>query len=344
MKPELPTLTELRAALPSRCLEPSTGRSLAYFAWDLTAFCALAALAWQLGWSAWLPLVWFAQGTLLWALFVIGHDCGHGSFSRRPWLNDAVGHVAHTLALVPYHAWQHSHRVHHRFAGHLERDEGWFPYRASELAAFPAWLRFLRFRAGLILFPLYLVRGTPGRPGNHFAPASALLAGADRARLRRSYALCAAFAALLALGVLALGPGWLLRVYGGAYCGFAVWISLVTWLHHSDPDAPWYRGEAWSPLRGAFSTLDRRYGPFDAIHHRAGWHTAHHLFPGVPHYRLVEATAALEPLLARVRRPQSRPLRDALARAARCQVVSDEGDVVFARPYASGAESRPATR
>lgn len=53
------------------------------------------------------------QGTLFWALFVIGHDCGHGSFSRHRWLNHLVGHLSHTPILVSFHGWRISHRTHH---------------------------------------------------------------------------------------------------------------------------------------------------------------------------------------------------------------------------------------
>lgn len=49
------------------------------------------------------PIYWFAQGTMFWALFVIGHDCGHQSFSNNKALNDFVGHLTHSSILVPYH-------------------------------------------------------------------------------------------------------------------------------------------------------------------------------------------------------------------------------------------------
>ncbi len=335
---ELPSLAALRAALPRRCFEPNTRRSLAYLAWDLAWLALFTGVALRIGWSAWLALVWFAQGTLLWALFVIGHDCGHGAFSRHRWLNDAVGHLAHTLCLVPYHAWRRSHRTHHRFAGDLARDEGWFPYTEAEARAFPWWLRWLRFRAFLLVFPFYLARGTPRRSGNHFDANGALFAPAERAAVRRSVACVAGFAAALLAAAAWLGPGSIVRATLVPYLVFVAWIDLVTFLHHTHPQTPWFRVATRSPVASALAAVDRRYGGFDWIHHRAGWHTAHHLFPGIPHYRLPEATRALTPLLGAQRRDPNEPIWRALARAARCQVVPAEGDVVFAGPLASRAE------
>ena len=66
---------------------------------------------------------WFAQGTMFWALFVVGHDCGHQSFSNNKALNDFVGNIVHSSICVPYHGWRISHRTHH--ANHGARARRW---------------------------------------------------------------------------------------------------------------------------------------------------------------------------------------------------------------------------
>ncbi len=56
-------------------------------------------------------------------LGVLGHECGHGSFSNNNLLNDLLGYTLHTMLLVPYFSWQHSHAVHHAKTNHLTEGE-----------------------------------------------------------------------------------------------------------------------------------------------------------------------------------------------------------------------------
>jgi omega-3 fatty acid desaturase (delta-15 desaturase) len=343
-----PTLRALRDALPERCLRPNAARAFLHLGVDLAAVAGLYAVLAQL--EAWwaLPPVWFALGTFWWALFLVGHDCGHHAFSARRRTNVLVGHLLHTPLLVPFHAWQISHRRHHAFTGHVERDEAWFPLSDAELAALPRLTRALRLHAPILLLPFYLLRNSPARAGSHFDASGPLFRDAERARVRRSVRCCAAFAAgLLAAGAL-LGPGFVVKFWLGPYLFFAGWLGLVTFLNHTHPELDWYRGGAWTPVRGALTTMDRSFGLFERIHHDVGSHTAHHLFPRIPHYRLREASAALRPLLGeRMRRDETPFWRAYPAVLRRCQAVPAEGDVVRARPWSgavvtSAASYRPA--
>jgi omega-6 fatty acid desaturase (delta-12 desaturase) len=54
-------------------------------------------------------------------LFMIQHDCGHGSFFRRRRANDWLGRMLGVLTLTPYGYWRRTHAVHHATSGHLGR-------------------------------------------------------------------------------------------------------------------------------------------------------------------------------------------------------------------------------
>ena len=100
------TLADIKAAIPAKCFEKNAAKSMAYLAWDVAVVVGLAAAALAVNtWWAW-PLYWIAQGTMFWALFVVGHDCGHQSFSNNKALNDLVGNITHSSILVPYHGWR----------------------------------------------------------------------------------------------------------------------------------------------------------------------------------------------------------------------------------------------
>ncbi|KAB8107002.1 hypothetical protein EE612_041557 [Oryza sativa] len=138
-------LADIRAAIPKHCWVKDPWRSMGYVLRDVVVVFALAAAAARLhSCLAW-PLYWAAQGTMFWALFVLGHDCGHGSFSNNSRLNSVMGHILHSSILVPYHGWRISHRTHHQNHGHVDKDESWHPlperlYRSLDRAT-----RMLRF-------------------------------------------------------------------------------------------------------------------------------------------------------------------------------------------------------
>ena len=77
------TIQDVRAAIPKYCFEPSTWKSLAYFGRDVVIVAGLYAIAYKL--DSWLfyPVFWFMQATMFWALFVIGHDYDHASYSQH---------------------------------------------------------------------------------------------------------------------------------------------------------------------------------------------------------------------------------------------------------------------
>lgn len=69
-----------------------------------------------------LPVYAPLTGTVMWMNFVVGHDCGHGSFSKNNLLNAVVGHITHSPLLVPFWPWAYSHKQHHRFHNHETKD------------------------------------------------------------------------------------------------------------------------------------------------------------------------------------------------------------------------------
>jgi omega-6 fatty acid desaturase (delta-12 desaturase) len=54
-------------------------------------------------------------------LFIIQHDCGHGSFFLSQAANNTLGSILGVVTLTPYAYWQRTHAIHHATAGDLER-------------------------------------------------------------------------------------------------------------------------------------------------------------------------------------------------------------------------------
>ncbi|WP_210416364.1 fatty acid desaturase [Leptospira idonii] len=324
------SVNELRKHIPAKAFEPSIPLSLFYFFWDVLILSIIYFLAFQVNEIWFLPIFWFSAGTMMWALFVVGHDCGHGSFSKLTWLNFLIGHLAHTPILVPFHGWKVSHRTHHNNTGNIEKDESWHPLTESQFQEADPLTKMARFKLFLIVFPLYLFVRSTGRDGSHFHPKSPLFPQGERKN-----AVVSTFSILLMAGFL----GWVTWNYGfvffltyffAPYTVFVIWLSLVTYLHHTDVDIPWYRGKDWNYVDGALSTVDRSYGIFEPIHHNIGTHVVHHLFPTIPHYRLKLAKQGLKSYLGEEYRDSKESILSVFLRSSKeCIVVPDDGGKVF---------------
>lgn len=73
-KPPPFRIAEIRAAIPKDCWIRNPWRSLSYVLRDVVVVSALMAAAVFFNTCFFWPLYWVAQGTMFWAIFVIGHD------------------------------------------------------------------------------------------------------------------------------------------------------------------------------------------------------------------------------------------------------------------------------
>ncbi|KAL4282438.1 hypothetical protein GQ457_16G009570 [Hibiscus cannabinus] len=336
-------IADIRAAIPKHCWVKNPWRSMSYVFRDVVVvFALLAAAAYFDSWFLW-PVYWAAQGTMFWALFVLGHDwysSGHGSFSDDPVLNNVVGHILHSAILVPYHGWRISHKTHHQNHGNVEKDESWVPMPEKLYKTLGIRTKLLRFTIPFPLFayPMYLWYRSPGKTGSHFNPNSSLFSPQDREHVMTSQACWIAMVVFLVYSSFVFGSAMTFKLYGVPYLIFVVWLDVVTYLHHHgyEQKLPWYRGKEWSYLRGGLTTVDRDYGVFNNIQHDIGTHVIHHLFPQIPHYHLVEATKAAKPVIGKYYREplKSGPIPTHLIKILVSSLkedhyVSNNGDIVF---------------
>jgi len=72
--------------------------------------------------SYWLVLVLAipAAGFLV-RVFIVFHDCAHGSFLRSKRANATLGAVLGVILFTPFSWWRHKHAIHHATTGDLDR-------------------------------------------------------------------------------------------------------------------------------------------------------------------------------------------------------------------------------
>jgi len=122
------TAIETRMALRAAVApfeRPSVGRAC----WQLFSsigflIAALGLMYWSLEFSYWLTLALaLPAGAFLVRVFIVQHDCGHGSFFGSRRANNIVGTICSVLTLAPYQNWRRQHAQHHANWNNLDRRE-----------------------------------------------------------------------------------------------------------------------------------------------------------------------------------------------------------------------------
>jgi len=95
----------------------------------LTTLLPLSALWWAAAWSAGVSY-WLTAGVtalmslFLLRVFVLMHDCGHGSLFRAARLNRAFGFVFGVISGMPQYVWSKHHAYHHATNGNWAKYRG----------------------------------------------------------------------------------------------------------------------------------------------------------------------------------------------------------------------------
>jgi len=231
-----------------------------------------------------LPLMFLAAGFLI-RIFIIFHDCGHGSFFRSKKLNFYIGSACGMLAFTPYHKWTDSHRAHHQTVGNLDKrglGDVWTLTVDEYLALSP----FKRFSYRFFRHPLVLL-GIGGLAtfiiGNRITnkrmnKKQRLNVYATNLILFTAAVIVSWFIGWQAFLIIQI-PVMIIASVGGIY---------LFYLQHQYDEVYWCRNEDWDYQKMALhgSSFFKLPGILRWFTGNIGFHHIHHLGPTIPNYNL----------------------------------------------------------
>jgi len=269
--------------------QPDPKRSV----WQLASTAVFFVTGWVLMYyslrvSYWLTLA-LAMPTafMLVRLFIVQHDCGHGSFFKSSTIADIVGTILGVFTLTPYHYWKRTHAIHHATSGNLDH-RGFGDINTLTVAEYQqlsAWgkFRYRLYRNPVVLFgigPVYLFLIEHRLPT--IAPRT--WTRERRSILINNVGLAATVVAMLAL----VGPKALLAVHVPILivsCTAGVWLFYI---QHQFDETYWERDGRWQYETAALAGCSYYRLPrvLQWATGNIGIHHVHHLHAGIPNYFL----------------------------------------------------------
>lgn len=222
-------------------------------------------------------------------LFLIQHDCGHGSLFKRRATNDWIGRVLGVFTLAPYDYWRRTHAIHHATSGNLdERGIGDIDtLTVKEYLALPWWkqLGYRVYRNPLIMFgigPIYVFALQFRLPIRLLNEGWWPWASAMSTNL--------GIVAVAGLMMWLVGAGDFLAVHVPITLiatSFGVWLFFV---QHQFEETSWEGEGEWNVHDAALhgSSFYDLPGVLRWLTANIGMHHVHHLCSRIPFYRLPE--------------------------------------------------------
>jgi omega-6 fatty acid desaturase (delta-12 desaturase) len=238
-----------------------------------------------------LALAVVAAGILV-RVFILFHDCCHGSFFASRRANTILGYVAGILTFTPFEDWRRVHNRHHATAGDLDRrgvGDIWTMTTEEYLAA-PLRKRFayrfyrnpfILLGPGSVLLFLFL----------HRFP----IKGAGiRERRSVSYTnLAILLIAGTATWTIGLPAYILIQLPIIAMAGsIGLWLFYI---QHQFENVYWVRHDSWDPMRVALegSSYFKLPKILQWFTGNIGLHHIHHVRPSIPNYNLQQCQDAV---------------------------------------------------
>ena len=269
--------------------KPSVGKSI----WQIVTTFIPYFILWYLMYRSlevgyWLTLLLAIPAALFVVrLFVLQHDCGHGSFFKSHKANDWTGMVCSLFTFVPYHYWRRTHSLHHSAAGDLEH-RGIGDFYTMTVKEYNEKSKWDRFKYRLYRHPLTMFVIGPTIVfllGYRFD----FLGRKDWTKERKGL-LWTNIALLAVVVLMSLAVGFKAYVLVQLpiifiATGIGSWFFFV---QHNYEDAYWAQGEEWdyttAALKGSsYYKLPKILQWFSGS---IGFHHIHHLSPKIPNYLL----------------------------------------------------------
>jgi omega-6 fatty acid desaturase (delta-12 desaturase) len=218
-------------------------------------------------------------------VFIIFHDCGHGSFFRSKRANDLMGFTTGLLTLTPYRHWKWQHAVHHGTSGNLDArgigDVWTMTVREYEAASWRTRLQYRFTRNPIVLFGLV--------PLGLFVVYQRFAYSTASKRDRNSV-----YRMNLAILLYAVALSLLFGFWNFLYIQLTITAlsgSLGVWLfyvQHQFEDTYWRTSGEWDYTASAMegSSFYKLPAVLNWFSGNIGYHHIHHLSSRIPNYHL----------------------------------------------------------
>ena len=232
-------------------------------------------------------------------LFILFHDCTHGSFFSSKKANQIFGNISGIITFTPYEKWKASHWRHHATVANLDRrgSGDYWTMTKEEYLSVPKWKRWVyRFARNpivtFIIGPIFIFLIAQRLPIRYETKS-------ERNNIYITNIIILAVVLLLSYTI-GFRTFFLIQLpitlFGGM---LGLWLFYV---QHNFEGVYWSRQDNWDRMKAALkgSSFYKLPKVLQWFTGNIGFHHIHHVRPLIPNYRLEECYNS-EPVLQEIK-------------------------------------------